>query len=55
MSAIEQSVKHNTQEGEYVQILCAGHYVGLKRAIVELSGCLYEPLVLLATGVSLQL
>lgn len=55
MSEIEQSVKPNTQEGEHVQILGAGHYVGLKRAIVELSGCLYEPLVLLAAGVSLQL
>lgn len=55
MSAIEQNVKHNTQEREYIQILRAGHYVGLKRGIVELPGCLYEPLVLLAAGVSPQL
>lgn len=55
MPEIEQSVKHNTQEEEYVQILCAGHYMGLKLAIVKLSGCLYQPLILLAISISLQL
>lgn len=40
---------------EYLHVLCAGHYMGLEGAIIKLSGCLYQPPVLPAVGVSLQL